>query len=403
MIRNRKKIIIPVLVLGLAISTIGCSERAELKEVVELESQKESIDESLLVKSLDNLKDFEAESWMRDGRVIGVRNQPINSEDYSRAKISIYNPETKLFEDLIEGKEKEWLFIGEYSVDEKEMIYLSLLEGDFQKDMYDFYILNLETNEKTKLVSNMTASSDLKDNYLYIAQGMKLYRYSFGNKLEEIELPKELIKKMNDFTEFEFEDYLEMYYKNETVEGKRRNIIKLNYEYSKKNNAIKMLTNYRNEVMINSSNGKTFVFNIIDKSYFCRDDIESKFSNEEAKDVPKNINITKVEKEFLDNDRRILWKLDEDGNRELKIDELYLYSNVQVSPDKNKVAYNTENENGVQSSYVYDLNTDEKIKIYPETVGNIFWNKNSKEFFIKGRELLDNNMKENITSLIKLN
>lgn len=398
MIKLKRKVIASVLIVGLVSSITGCTKKIEAKEVVKLESQKEIIDESLLVKSLDNFKDFKAEEWLEDSRILGVKNQPINKGDDINPKISMYNPRTKSFDDLIKGKEKEWLFIGDISENQKELLYLSLINGDFKKNMYDLYLLNIETKESSKILGNTTSTSDMKDGYIYISQGMKLYRYGFGKELEEIKLSKAFVQDLNDFNKFEFEDYLEKYYKEEVIEGKRREIIKSNYEYSRENNSIRMLSNYGNKVMLNSANGKTFIYNIEDGTYEINDELKKNNFYNKLKEE-KGI----VEKEFLKDGKVVLWKLDEKGNRELKIEEMSGFMRVKESPDKTKIAYNYEDENGEKGSYIYNLKTDEKITIYPEVVGNIYWNDNSKEFFITGRRILDNNKKEEISSLVRLN
>lgn len=402
MVKSKKRVLISVLTIGLSASLMACNPLTSGSKVVKLDQQKESIDESLLVESLSNLNNFQGVEWTNDGKVIGIKNQPINDEDL-RAEISIYNPASKSFEDLVEGEKGERIYLGEKSEDKNQMIYLSLVGGDLERAIYDIYLLDLENKTSDKLLSDTTAISYFKNNFMYVARGMKLYRYEFGKEIEEINLPVELVEELTNLEDFTFEEYLNMYYKGEKVEGKRRDVIRSKYEDSKENNAIKMLTNYGKELSLYSSNSKRFLLNTEDGTYTSTDDAEATYSNKEDKSIAKSMNALKIEKEFLEDDRRVLWKLDEDGNRDIIIDELPIYSKLEVSPDGNKLVYSFEKDDGIHSSYVYNLKTDERIKIYPEIIGDIYWKDNSEEFFITGRKILESNKKENVTSVIKLN
>lgn len=400
MIKNNKKILMSVLSIGIGISIIGCSGGSDLKEIVELEEQKSIIDEALTVKSLVNLNNFEGDRWLKNGNILGVKDQPSKKSLDSQAKISVYDVENDNFIDYVEGKSKEWLFLGETSEEEDKLLYLSLVNGDFKRNIYDFNVLDLKNKSTENILNGISSTTDMVDNYIYIGKDMNLYRYNFDEGLEEISLPKGLIEELKDFTNYDFEDYLDMYYKNELVEGERREKIKEQFEYSKEYNDIEVVSNLSDEVIVRSSNGKSFLFNISDKVYTSEDDIEYEIAEENTKEERKQ----RIEREFKEDGSKVLWKIGENGEKEKKIEEFskLSYYNIRLSPDETKIVYNSSNDDESKSSYIYDLDDDERIKIYPEVVGRIYWDKYSEKFFITGRKFDEKNSYENITSLIRL-
>lgn len=406
MIKKNKQILMSVLVASISFTIMGCESKIDLQEdVVQLEEQKSIIDQNIIVKSVANFEEFQADRWLKDGSIIGIKNQPVKGKEDSEALITVYDVENKEFENLVKGKKKEWLMLEESSKDESELIYLSLIDGDFQRNLYNFNILDMRNKETKEVLQGVASISELKNEMLYIGKGMKIYKYGFNMGLKEIKLPEGLINELRNLDDFTFEDYIEMYYKRENFDENNKKQIKENYEYSKLNNNIIVLDNLGDEVKINSSNRKIFNYNIENGTYELENK-STKFTELERASSKQNMyNNTdeKVYREFKDDGTKVLWKLDESGNKEKIIEKFSSnFSNMSISPDGNKVVYNTRNEDETESSFIYDLNTDEKIKIYPDVIGSIHWNNTSDKFFIEGRKFDTENLYTNMTSLIEL-
>lgn len=406
MIKKNKQILMSVLVASISFTIMGCESKIDLQEdVVQLEEQKSIIDQNIIVKSVENFEGFQADRWLKDGSIIGIKNQPVKGKEDSEALITVYDVENKRFENLVKGKKKEWLMLGESSKDESELIYLSLIDGDFERNLYNFNILDMKNKETKEVLQGVSSISELKNEMLYIGKGMQIYKYGFNMGLEEIKLPEKLINELKDLDNFTFEDYIEMYYKGEDLDENQKKQIKENYEYGKINNNIIVLNNLGDEVRFNSSNRKIFDYNIENGTYELENK-STKFTELESASSKENMyNNTdeKVYREFKDDGTKVLWKLDESGNKEKIIEKFSSnFSNMRISPDGNKVVYNTRNEDETESSFIYDLNTDEKIKIYPDVIGSIRWNDTSDKFFIEGRKFDTENLYTNMTSLIEL-
>lgn len=146
-----------------------------------MENQKEEIDYTLLVKSVGDLRKFEGERWLDNGKILGIRNQPMGKSENIEASISIYDPVSDYFDDLVTCKTKERIFIGD-DLKKHVITYSNLLDGDYIKNLCNFNVLDINTKENKTILTNTTASSGVKNNMVYIAKEFKLYRYEFGKE-----------------------------------------------------------------------------------------------------------------------------------------------------------------------------------------------------------------------------
>ncbi|MGN9164475.1 hypothetical protein ACTNDY_04175 [Tissierellaceae bacterium HCP3S3_D8] len=392
--KTKKILLMSVAIVTLIGGVLVYGIKGEDNTVVVLDNQKAEIDSQLAIKSMNNIKFFEGVYWIDEGKILGVKDQPGNGESESNAKLCIYNPTDKRFEELATANKKEWISVEHISKDKKYVFYSVGLNDDYRPDI-DYYVLDLESKATTKLAEKVTGSSNLENNQVILASGMKVYRCDVEGNIEEIFLPKELIDKLSDFSSFSFEDYLETYYKDEVVEGKRRKLIESDYNYRKEHNAIKSMFLKGNKLILSSENATYFTYDMDEKTY--------KTGREELKTwVSDSLNRTKVEVSKEGN--MVLWLTDENGEEVKIIEEGKPYLSRKESPDKSKVIYYFDGKTtSADSVYVYDLNTDEKIKIFPEVIGHAYWNHSSKEFFMTSRKVDENKTSYDVTSIVKLN
>ena len=390
--KTKKILLVSVVAVILVGGMLAYGANGKDNTVVVLGSQKAEIDSELAIKSMDNVKFFEGSYWLKDGKILGVKDQPRDDESQSNGKLCIYNPEDKSFEEIVTANEKEWIGVGALSEDQKYVFYGVWLNSD--SEVYDYYVLDLESKSATKLVEKVTGDSNLENNQVIVASGMKVYRCDVKGNVEEISLPKELIDKLSDFSSFSFEDYLETYYKDEVVEGERRKLIESDYNYRKEHNAIRMMTQKGHKLILSSANATYFTYDMSEKTY--------KVGREGLKTwVPDKSNRT--EKEFNENGSMILWKTNESGEKIKIIEEGTFFVNGKKSPDNSKIMYSLYGKTGEDSVYIYDLDADKKIKIFPEASGFPKWNHSSKEFFMTSNKWDDGKIRYKVTSIVKLN
>ncbi|MBU5675885.1 hypothetical protein KQI88_05610 [Alkaliphilus sp. MSJ-5] len=392
--KTKKILLVSVVAVILVGGMLAYGANGKDNTVVVLGSQKAEIDSELAIKSMDNVKFFEGCHWLKDGKILGIKDQPGDDESQSNGKLCIYNPEDKSFEEMVTANEKEWIGVGALSEDQKSVFYGVWLNSD--SDVYDYYVLDLESKTTTKLVEKVTRSSNLENNQVIVASGMKVYRCDFKGNVEEISLPKELIDKLSDFSSFSFEDYLETYYNYEVVEGERRKLIESDYNYGKEHNAIRSVFQKGHKLILCSANATYFTYDMDEKTY--------KVGREGLKRWVGGKERTKIE--WNKNGNATLWKINGNGEEVKIIEEGKPYLSVTESPDESKAVYYFD-ENGKRTSadsvYVYDLNTDEKIKIFPEVTGHAYWNNSSKEFFMTSNKWDEDKIRYNVTSIVKLN
>ncbi|WP_353095505.1 hypothetical protein [Tissierella praeacuta] len=396
--KNTKKILLMSVAAAILMGgVLVYSTSGEDNTVVVLDNQKFEIDSQLAIKSMDNVKSFEGVEWLNGGEILGVKDQFIFSDDASKpkAKLCIYNPEDKSFQELATANEKEWIGIGDISEDERYVFYSVLLNGDLEANVYDYYVLDLESRSTTKLVEKATAFSNLENNQVIVASGMKVYRCDVKGNVEEISLPKELIDKLSDFTSFSFDDYLDTYYRNEVVEGERRKLIESDYNHKKEHNGIKSMFLKEHKLTLESGNVKEFTYDMDEKTYKVGVEGLKKWTSDNSKR-------TKIE--WNKSGNAILWKINVNGEEVKIIEEGKPYLSVTESPNKSKAVYYFDGKTtSADSVYVYDLNTDEKIKIFPEAIGHAYWNHSSKGFFMTSRKVDGNKSYYYVTSIVKLN
>lgn len=361
--------------------------------VVALGSQKTEIDNELAIKSMDNVEHFKGVYWLNEESILGIKDQP-RGESKSKAKLCIYNSKDKTYEEMMTANEKELMIIGDMSEDERYVIYSVLLNGDLMENLYNLYVLDLQSKTLTKLVENMTADSGLLNAEVFVAEGMKVYKCDVTGSVEEIVLPKELLSKLNDFTDFTFKDYINMFYSGETIDKKRLKRIESDYNFQKEHNSIRRIFQIDDKLFLKSENEILYKYDIDEKKF----EIATKEEYKKVYNTNGNLN-DRTKKEHDDNGNLKLWKINEDGEQIKLIEESPRIIGGKESPDKSKIAYCLQGEGG----YVYDLDTDEKIKIFPEAIGHVIWNESSKEYFIRDIKRYENGERCDVTSIVKLN
>lgn len=391
--KTKKILLVSVFAVILVGGMLAYGANGKDNTVVVLGSQKAEIDSELAIKSMDNVKFFEGSYWLKDGKVLGVKDQPLDDESQSNAKLCIYNPDDKSFEEMVTTNEKEWIGVGALSEDQKYVFYGVWLNSD--SEVYDYYVLDLESKSATKLVEKVTRGSNLENNQVIVASGMKVYRCDVKGNVEEISLPKELIDKLSDFSSFSFEDYLDTYYKDEVVEGERRKLIESDYNYRKEHNAIRMITQKGHKLTLSSANATYFTYDMSEKTY--------KTGREERVYSGDHISNSRIEKEFNENGSAILWKTNESGEKIKIIEEGTFFDTGTESPDNSKIIYALYGKTGEDSVYIYDLDADKKIKIFPEAKSFPKWNDSSKEFFMTSNKWDEDKILYKVTSIVKLN
>lgn len=383
--------------------------------IVLLENQKKDIDSELAIKTVNNVKNFEGIYWLNEEKILGIKDQVVESDEEKIKNIpiiTVYNTKNKKFEDLVSGKEGELMGIKYVSKDEKNIIYNVLIDGNLSENRYDIYSLNRDTLITKKIAGKVTATSKIINDNMFIAIGVKIYKFDLKNdNLEEILLSKDLVEKLSDFESFTFQNYLDKYYKYEKLNEETLKILENNYNMDKKYNGIIRIGRLGNKLYLQSKNGSDFVYDIIEKSYKKAEKIDhEKFFAYQYQGVnnlffmyPTN----NLKRECLDDGNEELWKIGNSGKKiKLIAKGNFITDHIQASPDHTKIAYyltNLSAKTQESSAYIYDLKKDKQIKIFPKIQGMPIWNKSSKQFFMSQKKINEDGISEYFTSIVNLN
>lgn len=370
-------------------------------DIVSLGSQKSGIEDSLAMESISTIEDFQAECWVSNRKILGVHGQAHEKDYGGHAQICLYDIESNEFETIERGIIGEEMFIGRV-LEDGRFFYSELIDGDLSENYYRYNLYDMDKKESIQLSDHMSdVSYDEKNRRLFIAEGFKTYLSDLDGKRREIGLPKELLRDLNDFSRFTFEDYKEAYYSGETLEGERLALIKKNYEKSVEKNRIEWSRWISDEeVFLSSNNREEFVYNLKTGEY------RAAKAEEHAKVFPKHEFFRGPLRRFFGDIEKgqpevSLCRVDESGEQIDTIDTGKIYK-LEFSPDKKKASYVKELNDKKIHAYIYDMEKQKGIEIFSELAWTAHWNEDSRQFFMTGKKKDSSGKMRPVTSVIRL-
>lgn len=374
-----KMSLIVILVSTLLISGVIGWSNQRFSKIVELGNQQQEIEDVLAMKSIKKVESFRGIHWLKDGRILGVINQPITNNDKTPAQMVIYNPKTEKSEVILTANMGERIGIGELSNNEESVLYSQLLKGNFIENRYHYGIVQLKTKKTISLSKEMTAAHKVPNqDLIFVASGMTIDAFTFDGNKKSIPVSQELIKALSDFSRFSFSDYKQEYY-SDLKDPKEIEKVKKNYENDVRYNAINRLYLEGDTLILASRNQQYFELNLKSGKYKAIPvDVFSAYFP-----YSSDIEGKKVILETGDENVRHLWLIDEKGNKRKQIAEGELLAFVREAPDQSKVSFTQIDQSGRRQSYVYDYETGKKLKLFSESVGWASWSPDSTQFFIE--------------------
>lgn len=402
MMYNKKIVGIVALAATIFMSGIMVLAKTDRPITISLGSQEEILNESLAINDIETVDRFDGSYWIDKNRILGRRNQSDIKKENQRSEICIYDIENKSFETLVVSDNDELLLVGDL-FDGGKFVYSQLIDGDLKKGRYKFFVYDLNKAESEMLSSNMTSSSNRNTNgEMLIAEGWSLRVIDLNGKNEIIKLPDALVNKLQDFSYFGFEDYCDLYYKNEKLEGNRLSQIQSNYKVDVKNNRINYVEWINSsEVFLKTNNTKEWIYDFNLKSY------RQPSLKEHELVFPKHTKKSKVvdyKYEAMSDGESVvtLYSLDLNGNKKKVIDSGDIYR-MSMSPDNKKIAYCKNVNDHKEHGFIYDLEKEKGIEIFAPIAWEANWSNNSNQFFMSARKKDDKGILNYCTSIIKLN
>lgn len=359
--------------------------------LVELGNQQSEIEAVLAIKSIKKAQDFRGIRWLENGQILGVMNQPLEKDSKLPAKLAIYDPAKETFEVFVTAKQGERIGIGKQTSDERYVFYSTLNKGDYNLNRYQYSVLDLHTKKARLLIDQMTATCSVPNSDdMIAATGMALYKFNCAGEKTEIKLPLDLVRALSDFSKFTFKDYKEKYYSDlKDPQGIKQ--IKENYANDVRYNAINIMANSGDHLVFASRNNRYFSFNMKTQSYHSISAKTFSDSFPAGSDIEGN----RIKLETLKDGSRQLWQVDQTGKKMTLIAEGEFLCNMKESPDQTKVAYTMNGKTGSSQSFIYEFDTQKRVKLFSESVGWVTWNANSEQFFIR--------LKNDMTMVVTLN
>lgn len=386
-----KKIISTSLIvaIGVCIGTTNCSGTGRDKNIERLKNQQKDIDDVLTIKKIDSIQNFLGSYWIDDRKLLGIKGGTRTEEI---PNVCIYNTENNSFETLsnnIDSNEKIYLDMEGITKDNKYVLYRKEIKNG---NKVNIYLLDLKTKMEKKIDEikdtrwNLVSFTD--ENEIMGREGMKIYMYDFNGSKSQINLPKELVDKMNDFSKLTFEEFLKKATNGKQINEALKKRYKKSYETQKQNNEIQRILKKGDEIYIQTYNEIPFLYNLKSNNYkeltkseakkFCCREVEK--NKAKRKDIKKNIERKKNE----ETKNYELWELDSNGKQKKLIAKAPMIVDYEVSPDSSKVVYSTPLENVDEANiFVYDLNSGKSIKVFQKTRGSIRWDNTSKKFYMR--------------------
>lgn len=378
-----------ILLIGVCIGTTNCNAAEKDKNIGIPKNPQKDVNDVFTIRKIDSIQNFLGYYWLDDKNLLGIKD---GTKTKGIPNVCIYNTKSNSFETLsknIDRNEKIYLDMEGITKQKRYVLYRKTIKNN---NKVHIYLLDLKTKTEKKIDKindtrwNLVSFTD--ENEIIGIEDLKIYIYNFNGSKTQINLPKELLYKMNDFSKLTFDQYFKKATNGKKINEELKKRCKKSYESQKQNNKIQRILKKGDEIYMQTYNDVPFLYNLKTNNYkelsksevekFCYKEVEK--NKAKRKDIEKNIEMKKNE----ENKNYELWELDSNGKQKKLIAKYPGIIHYEVSPDKSKVVYSTPLDNIDEANiFVYDLNLGKSTKVFQKPRGGICWNNTSKKFYMR--------------------